>query len=384
METAPPSWQLPGRCHEIAQLQEQAGRQALSATERDLLDKLYGEACAEQSAASEVMRLLTRSFSREPIPEYYRYANLHVYAWFLDLRPTEPVASAVLALEATLADLDAVERCAAPGLTEADHTEERLRRLDALREQVGRLPVETGGDTTAAEIIDRTRDDSLAGWQAFVLTRCSGFRASGDHHEHIFLRAVQACELAFYLIRYFTVRARMSIGRADGRTRALMAQLVHYAELPSHIFHMLQTLTPDLFLTFRDATGEASAVQSLNYHLMELAMYGHDARKVEAYLRFEHLHELTVPPLRSVRPLRNVVLGADDPELTEALAAVERTLLTWRGRHYGFGRRYLPGVKGSGGTEGAGYLKRFVQKDNLVPEPITTAPGLDLLGFAFR
>jgi tryptophan 2,3-dioxygenase len=384
MEIAPATFRLPGQCDEIAQLQEKTGRQALSAAERHMLHQLYREACAEQGTASEVMRLLTRSFSPEPIPEYYRYANLHVYAWFLDQRPAEPVAGAVLALDATVADLAAVERLAAPRLTEADHIDERLRRLEALRERIGQLPVASGGDTTAAELIERTRDDGLARWQAFVLTRCSGFRASGDHHEHIFLRSVQACELAFYLIRYFTVRVRLSIGRGDGQTAALMAQLVHYAELPNHIFYVLQTLTPDLFLTFRDATGEASAVQSLNYHLMELVMYGHDARKVEAYLRFEHLHELTVPPLRSVRPLRDTVLGTDDPALTGALAEVERTLLTWRGRHYGFGRRYLPGVKGSGGTEGAGYLKRFVQKDNLVPEPITTAPGLDMLGFAYR
>lgn len=50
----------------------------------------------------------------------------------------------------------------------------------------------------------------------------------------------------------------------------------------------------------------------------------------------------------------------------------------------GFGRRYLPGAEGSGGTEGAGYPKRFVHKDNYVPEPSTTAPGPNLLGFAFR
>ncbi|MFE7134934.1 tryptophan 2,3-dioxygenase family protein [Streptomyces sp. NPDC057638] len=384
METVPASLQLSGRCDEVAQLQEKGGREALTQVERDLLAELYEEAYADQGAGSEVMRLLTRPLSREPIPEYYRYANLHVYSWFLDLHPTEPVAGALLALEATLADLDAVERRAAPRLTEADHTEERLRRLDALREWIGRLEVETGSPRTAAELFARAREDSLARWQTFVLTRCSGFLISNDHHEHLFLRAVQSCELAFYLIRYFTVRAKMSIGRADGQAHALMTQLAHYAELPNHIFHVLRTLTPDLFLAFRDATGEASAVQSLNYHMMELVLYGYDARKGETYTKFEHLHELTVPPLRSVRSLRDAVLEADDPELTEALDEAERTLLTWRGRHYGFGRRYLPGVAGSGGTEGAGYLKRFIRKDNLVPEPVTTAPGLDLLGFAFR
>ncbi|MCE7002475.1 tryptophan 2,3-dioxygenase family protein [Kibdelosporangium philippinense] len=375
---------LPGRCAEVAQLQGRAGKQALMSIERDLLTKLYDEACADQGLESEVMRLLTRPFSPEPIPEYYRYANAHVYAWFLDQHPAGPVAAAVLAMDATLADLEEVERRASPQLTETDHSEERLSRLAVLRAQVRKLPVETGGDRTAAEVIDEARDDEMARWQAYVLTRCSGFLASNDHHEHVFLRSVQACELAFHLIRYFTVRARTSIERADGEAHALMAQLVHYAELPNHIFHMLQTLTPDLFLTFRDATGEASAVQSLNYHMMELVMYGFDARKLEAYMKFPHLHELTVPPLRLVPSLRDQVAEANDPELTEAMAAVERTLLTWRGRHYGFGRRYLPDMKGSGGTEGAGYLKRFVHKDNLDPEPVTTATGLDLLAYAYR
>jgi tryptophan 2,3-dioxygenase len=384
METAPASLQLPGRCDEIAELQERAGRIELTADDREMLVKLYDEARTEDSATSEVMRLLTRPFSREPIPEYYRYSKLHVYDWFLELHPAEPLVGAVLALDATLADLAEVERSAAPRLTEADHPQERARRLDLLREQIGLLPVEIGGGTTAAEVIERARNDDLARWQAYVLTRCSGFLASGDHHEHLFLRAVQSCELAFYLIRFLTVRARRSIDRADGEAPGLMALLARYAELPNHVFHLLQTLTPDLFLRFRDATGEASAVQSLNYHLMELVLYGHDARKVEAYLRFEHLRELTVPPPSSARPLCDAVAEAADPELVEALGAVERALLTWRGRHYGFGRRYLPGVKGSGGTEGAGYLKRFVHKDGLVPEPSAPAPGRDLLGFAFR
>ena len=97
METALASLQFPARCDEVTQLQQTAGRQALTADERDLLAKLYEETYADRRAGSEVMRLLTRSFSREPIPEYYRYSNLHVYSWFLDLHPTEPVAGAVLA-----------------------------------------------------------------------------------------------------------------------------------------------------------------------------------------------------------------------------------------------------------------------------------------------
>ncbi|MFQ6146241.1 hypothetical protein ACLMNJ_24725 [Streptomyces seoulensis] len=159
--------------------------------------------------------------------------------------------------------------------------------------------------------------------------------------------------------------------------------LTSAAELLNVVFHALRTLTPELFMGFREATGSASAVQSLNYHLMELVVYGYDERKIETYQRFTHLAPISNPLLREFTSLRDAAAGARDADVREAFAASEAPLHIWRGRHYGFGRRYLPEMTGSGGTEGAGYLKRFVGKAGLSSGDRTDDAERLLTHFAF-
>ncbi|MEK8104494.1 hypothetical protein NKG94_03655 [Micromonospora sp. M12] len=85
-----------------------------------------------------------------------------------------------------------------------------------------------------------------------------------------------------------------------------------------------------MFLTFRDATGAASAVQSLNYHLMELVLYGYDSRKAEVYQRFPHLSRLLSAESRDQRCLREAVRDSGLRGLQEAFARTDAALLTWR------------------------------------------------------
>ncbi|MGK5548508.1 tryptophan 2,3-dioxygenase family protein [Streptomyces sp. URMC 127] len=380
---------LSGRCEEIARTQAAAGRLALGEADRSRFAETYEAAVrAGAGTENELLRLLTRPFSRlEPIPMYYRYSSLHVYDWFLRRTPgDDPVAAAVVALDATLAELAAVERQeAAVRGADAPHLPERLRRLAVLRTRCRALPVAPHGKRLGGDAIDEAAGDPGARWRAAVLTSCTGFPMSDHHDEHIFLRAVHACELAFYVIRRLAVDTVTRLAEsARSEALALLGQLAHHAEVPNHVFHVLRTLTPELFMGFREATGAASAVQSLNYHLMELVVYGHDPRKAAVFDRFEHLRELNAPRLRAVRSLREAVGAAGDGELAGALAVVERGLLTWRGRHYGFGRRYLPGIKGSGGTEGADYLKPFVDKVYPPAVPATVRPPVELTRFAFR
>jgi hypothetical protein len=89
---------LPGRGENIARIQRSRGRIALTDAERDDLASLYDESIANQfSGDAEVVRLLTRSFSRgESIPEYYRYTSLHVYDWFLAHYRDDPVCASVV------------------------------------------------------------------------------------------------------------------------------------------------------------------------------------------------------------------------------------------------------------------------------------------------
>lgn len=368
MLSKPTDLLLSDRCENIARIQRSRGRIALTDAEHDDLASCYDESVANQfSEDVEIVRLLTRPFNRdESIPEYYRYTSLHVYDWFLAHYRDDPVCASVIAMRATLVDLLAHER------TEADrhdttpgHIEERLARLGRLLDQIDNMVLNPAGTARGHDLAER---DAALRWQLFLLVQCTGFPQSDDHNEHVFLRSVQACELVFYLVRWIACRTTLAVNARESDAVFRLDQLATCAALLNGIFHMLKTLSPQQFMSFREATGAASAVQSVNFHLMEIAVYGYDPRKAEVFDRFSHLRELNDPPFRHHRSLREAVLGVSDPKLTAAFAKVERILLTWRGRHYGFGRLYLPGdIKGSGGTEGAGYLKRFVDKKNFLP-----------------
>jgi tryptophan 2,3-dioxygenase len=371
MLSKPADLLLPGRCENIAQIQRSRGRITLTDAERNNLASLYDDSVANQfSEDAEIVWLLTRPFSRgESIPEYYRYTSLHAYDWFLAHYRDGPVCASIIAIRATLADLATYERTeanrhdAAPG-----YLEERLSRLGKLLDQIDAMVLNPAGTIRGRDLANLAERDAVLRWKLFLLIQCTGFTQSSDHNEYVFLRSVHACELVFYLVRWIACRTTLSVSAREPDAAFWLDQLATCAALLNEIFQVLKTLSPQQFMGFREATGAASAVQSVNFHLMEIAVYGYDPRKTEVFDRFSHLRELNDPPFRHHRPLREVILSVSDPELTATFAKVERILLTWRGRHYGFGRRYLPDdTKGSGGTEGAGYLKRFVDKNNSLP-----------------
>jgi tryptophan 2,3-dioxygenase len=365
---------LPGRGEEMLHIQR-AGRAALSAAQRERLADWYEEACRPGDGAPTASReerlvaaLLTRPFSRRPdIPEYYRYTSLHVYDWFLTLYRREPVEAGITAIRATLLDLAEREQTPLPpqpGYGPAEATERRARLAALIETLDGVLSAPWG---QSDERLDRRLQ---------VLVRCTGLPQSTIHHEHLFLRSVHACEIAFFLTRWSACRAVAAISAGERESAVRHTRLTAgCAELLSGVLHLLRTLSPEQFMSFRAATGAASAVQSLNYHLAELAVYGYDPRKADIFLRLRHLHRLNEPGYRDIWPLRAAVRTARDPDLSAALSTVERSLRAWRGQHYGFGRIYLPQeVKGSGGTEGAGYLKRIVDKDICATGPPGPVP----------
>lgn len=367
----------------IAALRSARGQIALTDAQRALLAYAHDAAERDDSDEGLLVRLLTRPFSRAEVPEYYRYTGLHVYQWFLEEFAHDPVGGSVLALHATLADLRATEERAARGpVVVPEHAVERLRRLAPLVDSVLALPIDFA--TTGEDLVRHADGRADLRWRTGVLTRCTDFPYSDKHDEHVFLRSVHACELVFYLVRWIARRLVEIIG--DDRDEVLfrLGQLTAVSNLLTETFHMLKTLTPELFMGFRDATGAASAVQSMNYHLMELVVYGYDARKAETFDRFGHLRVLNDPALREHQSLRDVLLARGDVEFLAEFAEVERTLLTWRGRHYGFGRKYLADIEGSGGTEGAAYLKRFVDKDPCVSGRDRTSASTLLSEFAVR
>ncbi|WP_282692106.1 tryptophan 2,3-dioxygenase family protein [Streptomyces sp. CC208A] len=365
---APPrSRELPAVCAELAARLHATPVAELPEDELLRLSALHDTSAAgPESEENEILRLLTRPFSKRlDIPEYYRYTGLHVAGWYF-ARREDSYEAALLLLHALVSELIALEEREA-GLHETTVEEgaERVRRLEAVLDHLGGSPLGQGRTMTSAELVRLADHDDVLVRDLLVVNRCSGFRRSDKHDEHMFMRTVQACEIGFFLVRWTARRATEAIGRDRDEALLRLRQLTSASELLNVLFHALRTLTPELFMGFRDATGSASAVQSLNYHLMELVVYGHDDRKAEIYERFAHLAPITSPLLRAFTSLRDAAAGAHDADVREAFAASEAPLHVWRGRHYGFGRRYLPEMTGSGGTEGAGYLKRFVGKAGL-------------------
>lgn len=359
---------LPGECEDIVRLQKRAGRAALLESECEALSLLYDRVSVEgPSEEEEILALLTRPFSRRlAIPEYYQYTSLHVYGWFLSHYRRDPLRGSLVALHTTLVDLLSVEEQGARlGEATPAYIHERIRGLRGLLGQLDEIPVDRNGPLFVADVLKGSKKDAQEQWRAFVLARCTGFPKSQVHDEYIFLRSVHACEIVFFQVRWLALRISEMIAVDRKEAVFLLGQLTSFAELLNKIFDVLKTMSPERFMSFRAQTGNASAVQSLNHHAMEIAVFGFDPGRASVFDGFEHLKRLNEPLFREHASLRSVVEATADGALAEGFAKLDRCLLRWRGGHYGFARKYLPvDIKGSGGTEGAPYLKRFIKKDD--------------------
>ncbi|MFF0436255.1 hypothetical protein ACFYU9_29090 [Streptomyces sp. NPDC004327] len=381
---------LTARHREIALMQRVRGRSGLEPAEREALGSLYDGTPADAAGdEGEVLRLLTRPFSREvTVPEYYQYTCMHVYAWFLEHWPKDPVGAGLLALHTTLVDLLDVERAVWPvggPVPRPDHVAERVALLESLIGTVRGTTADPFSLTPAGELVDRAALDPESARRVALLAECTRFPRSDRHEEHVFLRAVQACESVFFLVRHLAVEVADAAGEDPAGAARRLAQAADCAELLNGIFRVLLTLSPEGFMTFREQTGQASAVQSLGYNSMEIAVYGFDPRKGEVYDSIGHLDVLNSPAVTGYRALSAVVAGTGDPALAEGWTRLDRSLSRWRGSHYRFARTYLPsGVEASGGTEGAAYVKKFVKKDACLPGQDPVSARELLSGFLFR
>ncbi len=353
---------------EIAELQRSRGRAGLESAELAALGELFESVADEPGEESEVLRLLTRPFSRAlAVPEYYQYTCSHVYHWFLDQTPDDPVGAALLALHTTLTDLLYVERAAWPEEVRPQHTTERIKRLQELVARVRNMPVDTVGAVTVGDLVDRAALDPALGRKVALLAECTRFPRSDQHEEHVFLRVVQSSESVFFLVRRVATEVASACRADPAEAARLLALAGDCADVLNSLFHVLLTLSPQGFMTFREQTGQASAVQSLNYNAMDISVYGFDPRKAQTYDSVPHLRVLNSPAVRDHKPLSAVVADSGDGELMAGWQRLDRTLSKWRGAHYRFARTYLPvGTQASGGTDGAAFVKRFVKKDACV------------------
>ncbi|HST51886.1 MAG TPA: tryptophan 2,3-dioxygenase family protein [Pyrinomonadaceae bacterium] len=230
-------------------------------------------------------------------------------------------------------------------------------------------------------------------------------RSEPAHHDELlFITVHQAYELWFKQILHEIDAAITSMreDRAPVAARAI-ARVVEIEKLLVAQIHTLETMTPINFLAFRDQLNPASGFQSMQFREVEFASGLKDeeimrafrgdefaSRRLRARLDSPALGEeffallsrrgLDAPPDdatldgearrgaygRRVRAVLEVITHFESRyeefQLAESLIAHDEFFSLWRYHHIAMVERMLGSKRGTGGSEGVGYLKTTLDK----------------------
>jgi tryptophan 2,3-dioxygenase len=379
---------------DMRQIQLRAGRAAVHDDTREYWRKVHERSIQilrddrrshRAMALAEFVRVITYSLSKlcteKTRPTYYTYTDVGVLDWFLKReRPAyaETRANSMVGILYLLEDISHYESDSQSGLEKRfgksfDHSIS-AKRVALIREVVAEW--ERGSSMVGASLDDLrgmprcehvgeyvddvSRKAALIKFSCFPQTEC--------HDEYIFLRTIHMSELAFTGIQSGVEEAVecLKAGDLQNAERAIK-EATAFALILHSIFRVLNTMPKAHFEEFRDATGDASAVQSRNYQVMEVFCSGVNRDKLATFERIEHLKPLKLYGDARFRSLRDMLGGvrADEGYATviEVAREFDAVLLRWRGLHLAFAKTYLPvETIGTGGTSGASYLQRFLRQ----------------------
>jgi tryptophan 2,3-dioxygenase len=232
---------------------------------------------------------------------------------------------------------------------------------------------------------------------------------SADHNEMLFIVQHQASELWLKLMIHELTAARAQLRRDDlqpafkmlARVARIMAQL-------NQSWDVLSTLTPAEYSSFRGELGASSGFQSYQYRMVEFLLGNKDALRMEphrhrtdlfaaldALYRSPSLYDEAVRLLSRrgfaidracverectdphafndsvceawVRVYRDTAAHWELYELAEKLVDLEDNFRQWRFRHATTVERIIGLKRGTGGTQGVGYLRKVLEVE-LFPE----------------
>jgi tryptophan 2,3-dioxygenase len=387
---------------EYVETQRRVGRAGLEASfvrevaaQHRAASSLLAEAglSAELKKAVTLLREITYPLAmqeRSDFPGYYPYTCVNILDWFMkngrggleDLK-----RRSILGIVALLADVGRFELHSFVGCEPLQplHFEPQLAlaRIQLLREVFAAvrhasalIPGCSCLWPPEVPCSDRLENYTSGPERLQALVYFSCLPRTQFHDEVLFLRAIHVSELCFYGVRIATAQAVRALRRGAAATAcAALEQAAAFADVLRHTFLLLRTMPPEHFHDFRAATANASAVQSINYQLMDIQLFGLSEHKVAAFKRSPYLRCLLRHGSGGPSSLRSLIAAlpsdGDDAAmaaLLEAARSLDRKLLAWRGLHVAFAVEYLAGVPvGTGGTSGAPYLKLFL-RDTLFEE----------------
>jgi tryptophan 2,3-dioxygenase len=201
------------------------------------------------------------------------------------------------------------------------------------------------------------------------------------HDELLFITVHQAYELWFKQILHELDAAVQFLeeDRVPAATRAV-SRIVAIEKLLVDQIHILETMTPISFLAFRDELNPASGFQSMQFREIEFSsglkdqtilrefesdQFAHERLKArldgptlsDSFYRLLQRRELTV-----LEVLTHFEQLYEEYQLAEALLEHDEYFSLWRSHHIKMVERMVGAKRGTGGSEGIGYLKTTLDK----------------------
>ena len=208
------------------------------------------------------------------------------------------------------------------------------------------------------------------------------------HDELLFITVHQAYELWFKQILHELDAAIQFLegDRIPNATRAIN-RIVEIEKLLVQQIHILESMTPISFLAFRDQLNPASGFQSMQFREIEFSSGLKDERILREFREDEFAHErlqsrMDRPSLADAfyRALERRGFDVSDRaravleilthfesryeefQLAEALMDHDEYFSLWRSHHIKMVERMVGAKRGTGGSEGIGYLKTTLDK----------------------
>jgi tryptophan 2,3-dioxygenase len=178
------------------------------------------------------------------------------------------------------------------------------------------------------------------------------------HDENLFVRVLQCYETTFALIAVQLQAAIIAAATCDGARAARALRAAEQAMREARpLFSLVATMEPEAFLTFREYTDGASAIQSRSYKTVESLCRTPDDDRL-AGPGFDAAPEVRERVLAGQPTVQDAVARCPDPagEIRAAMAALQASVLAWRRTHFNLAMRVLGLKRGTGYTAGVPYL----------------------------
>jgi tryptophan 2,3-dioxygenase len=216
-----------------------------------------------------------------------------------------------------------------------------------------------GAIETARELTRRVLDTQTA--EETRMLAVTLLTVSTVHDENLFVRVLQSYETAFALavVELRAAIVALMAGDAARATAALETAERAMREI-SPMFSLVATMRPEAFMTFREYTHGASAIQSRNYKTIESLCRLPSAERI-AGPGYDAVPDVRERVLAGQTTIEDALAGSRLPadalaSVRQAMEAFESAVMDWRRMHHNLAMRMLGMKRGTGYTEGVPYL----------------------------